>query len=109
MPPVIFMQIIGGSFENCIFNVFVIVSLLLPIAGILYKYIGRSSSLGILTMFIAITIGYGTGLIYNYQAYQLGDITEVATSSIVSGYNYELLSNIFVLIASNKTLSICFY
>ena len=51
-------------------------------------------------MFIAITIGYGTGLIYNYQAYQLGDITELAASGIVSDYNYELLSNIFLLIVS---------
>ena len=75
-------------------------ALLLPISGILYKYIGRNPSLGILTMFIAITIGYGTGVIYNYQAYQLGDITEVAASSIVTKYNYELLSNIFVLIVS---------
>ncbi len=75
-------------------------ALLLPVSGILYKYIGRSSSLGVLTMFIAITIGYGTGIIYNYQAYQLGDITEVAASSIVTKYNYELLSNIFLLITS---------
>ena len=81
-------------------------ALLLPIAGILYKYIGRSSSLGILTMFIAITIGYGTGLIYNYQAYQLGDITELAAGSIITKYNYELLSNIFVLIASTIILTI---
>lgn len=81
-------------------------ALLLPISGVLYKYIGRSSSLGILTMFIAITIGYGTGLIYNYQAYQLGDITEVAASSIASKYNYELLSNIFVLIVSTVSLTI---
>jgi len=81
-------------------------ALLLPIAGILYKYIGRSSSLGIFTMFIAITIGYGTGLIYNYQAYQLGDITELAASSIISKYNYELLSNIFLLIASTIILTV---
>ena len=81
-------------------------ALLLPIAGILYKYIGRSPSLGILTMFIAITMGYGTGIIYNYQAYQLGDITELAASSIVDKYNYELLSNIFVLIASTLILTI---
>ena len=81
-------------------------ALLLPISGILYKYIGRSSSLGILTMFIAITIGYGTGIIYNYQAYQLGDITELAASSIIAKYNYELLSNIFVLIASTIILTV---
>lgn len=81
-------------------------ALLLPAAGILYKYIGRSSSLGVLTMFIAITIGYGTGIIYNYQAYQLGNITEVAANSIASKYNYELLSNIFLLIASTIILTI---
>ena len=81
-------------------------ALLLPLAGILYKYIGRSSSLGILTMFIGITIGYGTGIIYNYQMYQLGDVTELATQSIIANYNYELLSNIFLLIASTIILTI---
>lgn len=81
-------------------------ALLLPLSGILYKYIGKSSSLGILTMFIAITIGYGTGIIYNYQMYQLGDITELATQSIITGYNYELLSNIFILITSTIILTI---
>ena len=81
-------------------------ALLLPLAGILYKYIGRSSSLGILTMFIAITIGYGTGLMYSYQMYVLGDVTELATQSIIKDYNYELLSNIFLLIASTLILTI---
>lgn len=81
-------------------------ALLIPIAGILYKYIDRSPSLGILTMFLAITIGYGTGVIYNYQAYQLGNITEIAASSITADYNYELLSNIFLLIVSTIIMSI---
>lgn len=81
-------------------------ALLLPLAGILYKYIGRSSSLGVLTMFIAITIGYGTGIIYNYQMYELGNITELATQGIVQNYNYELLSNIFLLVASTIILTI---
>jgi len=81
-------------------------AILLPISGILYKYIGRSSSLGILTMFVAITIGYGTGIIYNYQAYQLGNITELSAQGITSSYNYDLLSNIFVLIISTIILTI---
>ncbi len=81
-------------------------ALLLPLAGILYKYIGRDSSLGIISMFIAITIGYGTGLIYNYQAYMLGDITELSSSAIVENYNYELLSNLFILISSTIILTI---
>ena len=81
-------------------------ALLLPISGILYRYIGRNSSLGVLTMFIAITIGYGTGLIYDYQAYQLGNITELAASSITANYNYELLSNIYILVISTVILTI---
>ena len=81
-------------------------ALLLPLTGILYKYISRSSSLGIFTMFIAITIGYGTGIIYNYQMYELGNITELATQSIINEYNYELLSNIFLLIVSTIILTI---
>jgi len=81
-------------------------ALLLPLSGILYKYIGRSSSLGVLAMFIAITIGYGTGIIYNYQMYELGNITELATQSIMDGYNYELLSNIFLLVVSTGILTI---
>lgn len=81
-------------------------ALLLPLAGILYKYVGRNSSLGILTMFIAITIGYGTGIIYNYQMYELGNMTELATQSIVREYNYELLSNLFLLVASTLILTV---
>lgn len=81
-------------------------ALLIPISGILYRYLDRSPSLGILTMFIAITIGYGTGVIYNYQAYQLGNITEIAASSINADYNYELLSNIFLLVVSTIIMTI---
>lgn len=80
--------------------------LLIPIAGILYKYIGRDSTLGVLTMFIAITIGYGTGIIYNHLMYELGDMTELAASGIIANYNYELLSNLFILIFSTIILSI---
>lgn len=81
-------------------------TLLIPLSGILYKYIGRNSCLGILTMFIAITAGYGTGIIYNYQMYQLGDITELAAQGITANYNYELLSNIFILLASTVILTL---
>lgn len=81
-------------------------AMLLPIAGILYKYSGRSSSLGVLTMFVAITIGYGTGLIYNYQIYQLSATTQLSAQSIIANYNYDLLSNIFILIISTVILTI---
>lgn len=81
-------------------------ALLLPLAGILYRYTGKNSSLGILTMFVGITIGYGTGLIYDYNMSSLGDITEIAAQSIIPNYNYEYLSNIYLLITSTVVLSI---
>lgn len=81
-------------------------ALLLPLAGILYKYAGKNSSLGILTMFVGITIGYGTGLIYDYNMSSLGDITEISAQSIIPNYNYEYLSNLYLLIASTIVLSI---
>ena len=81
-------------------------ALLLPLAGVLYKYIGRNSSLGVLTMFIAITVGYGTGIIYNYNMYELGNITEASAQAISANYNYELLSNLFILIVSTISLTI---
>ena len=57
-------------------------------------------------MFIGITIGYGTGIIYNYQMYELGNITELSAQSITTDYNYALLSNLFILIVSTVVLTI---
>lgn len=81
-------------------------ALLLPLAGIFYKYIGKNSALGVLTMFIGITIGYGTGIIYDYNMASLGDITEISAQSIIPDYNYEYLSNILLLVVSTVVLSI---
>lgn len=81
-------------------------ALLLPLAGIFYKYTGKNSALGVLTMFVGITIGYGTGLIYDYNMSILGDITEISAQSIISNYNYEYLSNLYLLITSTVVLSI---
>lgn len=79
---------------------------LLPIVGILYKYIDRDPSLGVLTMFVAITIGYGTGLIYNYQDYLLGMVTQTAAVGIDKTYQFSLLSEIYIMIVSTVVLSI---
>ena len=81
-------------------------SFLLPIAGILYKYINRNPSLGVITMFIAITIGYGTGLIYNYQDYLLGIVTQNAAIGIDKTYQFNLLSEMYIMIVSTFILSV---
>lgn len=81
-------------------------ALLIPVAGVLYKYIGRDSSLGVITMFVAITVGYGTGLVFNYQAYEIGMITQTAARSVSESYNYNLFSNLYLMITSTIILSI---
>ena len=45
---------------------------LFPIIALLYKKIGRSPILGILTVFLGMTLGYGTGIMFNYDSYVLG-------------------------------------
>lgn len=81
-------------------------ALLLPLAGILYKYIGRDSALGVITMFVAITIGYGTGVVCNYQSYELGLITQKAARDISESYTYSIMSNYFIMLASTVVLTI---
>ena len=80
--------------------------LLLPLAGIFYKYIGRDSILGILTMFISITAGYGTSIFNSYNDYLLSRSTEISAQVVTSNYNYSLNSNLFIMIASTFILTL---
>lgn len=80
--------------------------LLLPLIGVIYRYLGRDSSLGFITMFIGITIGYSSGIFSNYQDYLLGMMTQSAASSIDSSFKYEFWSNIYIIVVSMIVLSI---
>lgn len=81
-------------------------ALLLPLAGISYKILGRNPSLGIITMFLGITIGYGTGIIPSYQDYLLGQITTKSAMSIDTNYSYSLFSNYFISVVSVIVLTL---
>lgn len=79
---------------------------LIPFVALMYKYLHRSSVLGILTTFIGITLGYGVGLIFNYDDYELGLLTQAAANlNVDPNYNYNLLSNIYIMIFSTFLLS----
>lgn len=81
--------------------------ILLPLVAILYRYLNKSSVLGILTMFLGITLGYGTGIFYNYDDFTLGTLTQIAaTVDVDQGYRYMLYSNIYIMIASTAILSV---
>lgn len=74
---------------------------LLPLTGVIYKYLGKNPMLGILTVFIGITCSYGTGIIYNYNTYLLGTLTQKAASIQVDPtFTYDVLSCSYIMIVS---------
>ncbi len=75
--------------------------IMLPLIGIVYKYIGKNPMLGIITSFIGITCSYGTGIIYNYNTYALGSMTELAAAIEVDPtFTYDVLSCMYIMIVS---------
>lgn len=92
---------IGSSFFGEYCYIF-----LLPIVAILYKDIGRKPLLGILTVFIGMTIGYGTGFVYNNDEIILGLLTQqAATIDVDKDFVYALNSNSYIMFASTFILS----
>lgn len=80
---------------------------LIPLTAVIYQYLGRNSVLGILTSFIGITLGYGAGLVFNFDDYQLGLLTrEAATATVDKDYVFNAWSNSFIMLASSFILSI---
>lgn len=81
--------------------------ILLPFIGVFYKTIGKNPILGILTIFLGITLGYGTGIIFSYDDYLLGTLTqEAARLDVDNDYVYGLFSNLYIMIASSLMISV---
>ncbi len=79
---------------------------MIPLFAILYKHIGRNPVIGIITSFLGISIGYGTGFLLGYNDYALGLLTEAAAIiDIDKNFSYDLLSNYFIMIAATILLS----
>ncbi len=80
---------------------------LVPLVAVIYQYLGRNSVLGILTAFVGITLGYGAGLVFNFDDYQLGLLTkEAATVSVDKDYVFNAWSNSFMMLVSTFVLAI---
>ena len=80
--------------------------ILFPLVAIIYQQVNKSPVLGILTVFLGITLGYGTNLLYNYDDYALGMLTQAAaTADVDATYKYNLLSNIYIMITSTIAIS----
>lgn len=80
---------------------------LIPLVGVMYKYIGKNPVLGILTLYLGITLGYGTGIIFNYNDHLIGMTSQSSAQLTVDpNYKYSLFSNIYIMIISTIIISI---
>ena len=80
--------------------------LLIPLIGVIYKDLHKNPMIGIITVFLGLTMGYGTGLVFNYNDYILGQLTQnAATLDVDKTYGYGLFSNIYIMIVSTFILS----
>ena len=74
---------------------------LIPLIGVMYKYLGKNPILGVVTIFLGITLGYGFSVFFNYNDYLLGNLTQLsATVNIDKNYRYNLFSDLFIMIFS---------
>ncbi len=80
--------------------------LLFPLVGSIYKILGRNPLLGMVTVFIGVTIGGCGGILFNYQEYLLSLTTVKSASNIDINYNYGLWSNIYIMSVSTIVLTI---
>lgn len=80
---------------------------LVPLVAIIYKEIDRKPLLGIITMFLGITMGYGTGVMFDNEEIILGTLTQKAAAIDVDpNYTYSLLSNFYISFATTFILAI---
>ncbi|MBE6138659.1 MAG: hypothetical protein E7173_02815 [Firmicutes bacterium] len=94
------LLVVLAGFVSTIFGDYSFV-LLLPLAGLVYKYIGRNSVLGVITAFLGITLGYASGLIFNYDHYLLGILTQMAaTIDVDPNYSYSNFSTLYIMLGS---------
>ncbi len=81
-------------------------AILFPLVIALYKCINKDPKVGVMTTFLGITMGYGTGLIYNYQDITLGRLTGSAARNVIENYTFTAPSMLFIMIASTLVLTI---
>lgn len=80
--------------------------LFIPLVGVIFKDLQKNPMIGILTVFLGLTVGYGTGVIFNYNDYTLGQLTQAAASlDVDKNYGFGLFSNIYIMVVSTFILS----
>lgn len=81
--------------------------ILLPLTAILYQTIGKKPLLGIVTVFLGITVGYGIGFVYNNEEIVLSILTQSAVNiDIDRTFVYNLTSNAYISVVSTLLLAL---
>ncbi|MBQ9011642.1 MAG: AbgT family transporter [Bacilli bacterium] len=80
---------------------------LMPLVAVVYQYLGKNPIMGVITSFIGITLGYGAGIVFNFDDYQLGLLTkQAAIVSVDKDYVFNAWSNSFIMFASTIIITI---
>ena len=94
------MLVLLFSFISTFFGEYAF-ALMLPLVGALYSSIGKNPALGVLTSFLGVTLGYGSGFLFNYDQILLGNLTEVATTMDVDkNYVFNNFSTAIIMTVS---------
>ena len=81
-------------------------AVLIPLVAVLYKNLNRDPKVGIMTVFLGITAGYGAGFLYNYEDIALGALTKQSAIGIINDYSFDRWSMSFITTVSTLILSI---
>lgn len=100
---IIFLTILIGIISSVIGDNSYI--FLIPLTGVIYKYLEKNPILGIIISFLGITLGYGTGLIFNYNDHLIGTLAEEAALNVDSNYRFSLFSNLYIMWITTILLS----
>ncbi len=83
---------------------------LIPFVGVLYKYLDRNPLLGIIIAYLSLTLGFATGIVLNYNDYDLGLLTQTAARVDVDpDFVYTLTSTLYIKLVSFVGLSFLLY
>lgn len=101
---IVFITLFLGIISSIIGDYSFIV--LIPLVGIMYKYLEKNPIVGLLVAYVGLTLGYGIGIFANYNDYSLGILTQSAANVDVDpNYVFSISSTFIINLVS--TLLIC--
>lgn len=96
----LFLGIISSIFGESMYVI------LIPLVAVMYQYIGRNPMVGAMTVFLGLTVGFGTNFFFGSEDYIMGNLTELAASAEVDkNYQFHLMGTTFIMIVSTIVIT----